>query len=36
MRLVGVRSVKEIREHGAEIRRQNLLVGNSCLPDFVF
>ena len=36
MRLVGVRSVNEIREHGAAIRRQNLLVGNSCLPDFVF
>lgn len=36
MRLVGVRSVNEIRELGAEIRRENLLVGNSSLPGFVF
>src|SRR5262249_51408571 len=36
MRLVGVRSVDEIREHGAVIRRQNLLIGDSVLPDFVF
>ena len=36
MRLVGVRSVDEIREHGAAIRRQNLLIGDSWLPDFVF
>jgi L-lactate dehydrogenase (cytochrome) len=36
MRLIGVRSVEEIREHGAAIRRQNLLIGNSWLPDFVF
>jgi isopentenyl diphosphate isomerase/L-lactate dehydrogenase-like FMN-dependent dehydrogenase len=36
MRLVGVRSVEEIREHGAEFRRQNRLVGNSALPEFVF
>ena len=36
MRLVGVRSVDEIREHGAALRRQNLLIGNSWLPNFVF
>jgi L-lactate dehydrogenase (cytochrome) len=36
MRLVGVRSVDEIRVQGAEIRRQNQLSGNSWLPDFVF
>jgi isopentenyl diphosphate isomerase/L-lactate dehydrogenase-like FMN-dependent dehydrogenase len=36
MRLVGVRSVDEIRELGTAIRRQNLLIGNFCLPDFVF
>jgi L-lactate dehydrogenase (cytochrome) len=36
MRLVGVRSVDEIREHGAAIRRQNLLIDTSCLPEFVF
>lgn len=36
MRLVGVRSVAEIREHGAAIRRQNHLIGNSWLPAFVF
>jgi L-lactate dehydrogenase (cytochrome) len=36
MRLVGVRSVDEIREHGTAIRRQNQLVGNAWLPDFVF
>jgi len=36
MRLVGVQSVEEIREAGAEIRRQNLLVGDAWLPDFVF
>jgi L-lactate dehydrogenase (cytochrome) len=36
MRLVGVQSVEEIRENGRELRRQNLLDGNSCLPDFVF
>jgi L-lactate dehydrogenase (cytochrome) len=36
MRLLGVRSVDEIREHGSAIRRENLLIGNSWLPDFVF
>ena len=36
MRLVGVRSIDEIREHGAAIRRRNLLIGDSCLPEFVF
>jgi L-lactate dehydrogenase (cytochrome) len=36
MRLVGVRSVDEIREHGNAIRRQNLFAGNSWLPEFVF
>ena len=36
MRLVGVRSVGEIREHGTAIRRQNQLIGNSWLPDFVY
>jgi L-lactate dehydrogenase (cytochrome) len=36
MRLVGVRSVDEIREHGAALRRHNLLAASSCLPDFVF
>lgn len=36
MRLVGVRSVDEIRECGTAIRRQNLLIGNAGLPDFVF
>jgi len=35
MRLVGVRSVDEIRENGAAIRRQNLM-GNSWVPEFVF
>jgi L-lactate dehydrogenase (cytochrome) len=36
MRLVGVRSVDEIREQGAALRRQNLLVGSASLPDFVY
>ncbi|HLW64909.1 MAG TPA: alpha-hydroxy acid oxidase [Gemmataceae bacterium] len=36
MRLVGVRSVDEIRENGASIRRQNHLLGNSGMPEFVF
>jgi L-lactate dehydrogenase (cytochrome) len=36
MRLVGVRSVGEIREQGSAIRRQNLLNGDSWLPDFIF
>jgi L-lactate dehydrogenase (cytochrome) len=36
MRLVGVRSVEELRADGNAIRRRNLLIGNSWLPDFVF
>jgi L-lactate dehydrogenase (cytochrome) len=36
MRLVGVRSINEIRENGTAIRRQNLLIGDSWLPNFVF
>jgi isopentenyl diphosphate isomerase/L-lactate dehydrogenase-like FMN-dependent dehydrogenase len=36
MRLVGVRSVDEIRERGTEIRRKNLLISGACLPKFVF
>jgi L-lactate dehydrogenase (cytochrome) len=36
MRLVGVRSIDEIREHGAALRRQNQLVGNAWVPEFVF
>jgi L-lactate dehydrogenase (cytochrome) len=36
MRLVGVRSVDEIHADGSAIRRRNLLIGNSWLPDFVF
>jgi L-lactate dehydrogenase (cytochrome) len=36
MRLVGVRSVDDIRENGNAIRRKNPLMGNSWLPDFVF
>lgn len=36
MRLVGVRSVEEVRADGSAIRRRNLLTGNACLPGFVF
>lgn len=36
MRLVGVQSIDEIRADGIAIRRQNVLIGNSWLPDFVF
>lgn len=36
MRLVGVRTVEEIRERGAELRRESLLVGDDHLPKFVF
>jgi len=36
MRLVGVQSVAEIHERGADLRREPLLVGNHHLPDFVF
>jgi L-lactate dehydrogenase (cytochrome) len=36
MRLVGVRSVGEVREHGAAIRRQSLLTGDAHLPEFVY
>lgn len=36
MRLVGVRSVVEIREHGAEIRRENMFNSSGHLPPIVF
>lgn len=36
MRLVGVRSVAEIRERGAEIRRESRLQGDGHLPPVVF
>lgn len=36
MRLVGVRSVDEIRENGSAIRRQNQLIGYGALPGFVY
>ena len=36
MRLVGVKSVKEIRTLGSELRRKSLLVGDSYLPPFEF
>jgi L-lactate dehydrogenase (cytochrome) len=36
MRLVGVRSIDEIRDNGPAIRRQNLLVGDTWFPEFVF
>jgi len=36
MRLVGVRSVAEIRERGAELRRESLLKGDGHLPPFEF
>ena len=36
MRLVGVQSVAELREHGHELRREPLLEGNHHLPPFVF
>ncbi|MEL6439012.1 MAG: alpha-hydroxy acid oxidase [Cyanobacteria bacterium J06621_8] len=36
MRLVGVQSVAELRERGAEIRRESLLQGDGHLPPFVF
>jgi L-lactate dehydrogenase (cytochrome) len=36
MRLLGVRSVDEICADGTAIRRQNRLIGNSSLPEFVF
>ena len=36
MRLVGVESIAEIRSRGAELRRENLLVGYSHLPPFEY
>ena len=36
MRLVGVQSVAEIHERGAELRRECLLQGDNHLPPFVF
>ncbi len=36
MRLVGVQSVAEIHEHGAELRREPQLLGDRHLPPFVF
>jgi L-lactate dehydrogenase (cytochrome) len=36
MRLIGVQSVAEIRERGAEIRRENQLQGDAHLPPIVF
>lgn len=36
MRLVGVQSVDEIRERGAALRREPLLLGDHHLPEFVF
>ena len=36
MRLVGVQSVDEIHERGAELRRDPLLLGDHHLPEFVF
>ena len=36
MRLVGVQSVEELRERGAEIRRENQLQGDGHLPPFEF
>lgn len=36
MRLVGVQSVDEIRERGAELRRESMLQGDGHLPPFEF
>jgi len=36
MQLVGISSVSELRQRGAEIRRTNMLVGQAYLPKFVF
>jgi L-lactate dehydrogenase (cytochrome) len=36
MRLVGVESVAEVRERGAELRRESLMLGDGHLPPFVF
>lgn len=36
MRLVGVSSVEELRDRGAEIRRESLLAGDGHLPPFEF
>lgn len=36
MRLIGVKSIAEICENGAKIRRESQLLGDSHLPPFVF
>ncbi len=36
MRLIGVQSVEEIRERGAELRRENMMIGGEHLPPFEF
>ena len=36
MRLVGLQSISEIQQMGCEIRRKNLLLGDSHLPEFVY
>ena len=36
MRLVGVQSTAELRERGAELRRDSLMAGDGHLPPFVF
>lgn len=36
MRLVGVQTVAEIRERGAELRRENQLLGDGHLPPIIF
>ncbi|MEM7530598.1 MAG: alpha-hydroxy acid oxidase [Chloroflexota bacterium] len=36
MSLVGVQSIEEIRERGADIRRESLMQGDDHLPPFVF
>tara|TARA_B100000579_G_scaffold194356_1_gene158782 strand:+ start:359 stop:1615 length:1257 start_codon:yes stop_codon:yes gene_type:complete len=36
MRLVGLQNISEIQEMGSEVRRKNLLIGDSHLPEFVY
>jgi len=36
MRLVGVRTIEELRERGTELRRESLMTGDGHLPPFVF
>jgi hypothetical protein len=36
MRLVGVRTIDELRERGPELRRDSLMCGDGHLPPFVF